>query len=71
MRGMYRWLGDNGFPKGFQTLCLSCNDSKGTGERRTLANAEGKKRRCACNEAKLPGKEPGTDEPPVTGTLAL
>jgi hypothetical protein len=27
---MYRWLRDNGFPEGFQILCLSCNDSKGT-----------------------------------------
>jgi hypothetical protein len=28
-------------------------------------------RRYAGNEVKLPEKEPGTDEPPVTGTLAL
>jgi len=35
--GMYRWLGDDGFPEGFQILRLSCNESKGTGERRTLA----------------------------------
>jgi hypothetical protein len=35
--GMYRWLRDNGFPEGFQMLCLSCNDSKGTGERCTPA----------------------------------
>ena len=50
---------------------LSCNDSEGTGERRTLAHTDGKKRRCACNETKLLEKGPGTDEPPVTGTLAL
>jgi hypothetical protein len=30
--GMYRWLRDDGIPEGFQILCLSCNDSKGTGE---------------------------------------
>ncbi len=34
---MYRWLRDNGFPEGFQILGLSRNDSKGTGERCTLA----------------------------------
>jgi hypothetical protein len=28
---MYCWLGDSGFPEGFQILCLSCNGSKGTG----------------------------------------
>ena len=42
-------------------MCLSCNDSKGTGERCTLAHFDSKKRRCACNEIKLPVKESGTD----------
>ena len=42
--GRYRWLRDNGFPEGFQILCLSCNDSKGTGERCTLAHIDSKKR---------------------------
>jgi len=28
----YRWLIDNGFPDGFQTLCLPCNASKSTGD---------------------------------------
>jgi len=59
--GMYRWLRDNGFPEGFQILCLSCNDSKGTGERCTLAHIDGKVRCYACNEIKLPVKEFGTD----------
>src|ERR1700730_11632445 len=59
--GMYRWLRDNGFPEGFQILCLSCNDSKGTGERCTLAYIGGKERCYACNEIKLPVKEFGTD----------
>jgi len=27
----YRWLIDNGFPAGYQTLCGACNSSKGTG----------------------------------------
>ncbi len=58
---MYRWLGDNGLPKGFQILGLSCSDSKGTGERCTLALVDSKKRRCACNEIKLPAKEFDTD----------
>ena len=58
--GMYRWLRDNGFPAGFQVLCLSCSDCKGTGERCTLAHIDGKKRCCACNEIKLLEKEPGT-----------
>ena len=70
-RGMYRWLRDNGFPEGFQVLCLSCNDSKGTGERCTLAYIDGKERCYACNEIKLPVKEFGTDRTAVTGTLAL
>ena len=38
--GMYRWLRDNGLPEGFQILCLSCNESKGTGERCTLAHRQ-------------------------------
>ena len=59
--GMYRWLRDNGFPEGFQILCLSCDDSKGTGGRCTLAQIDGKKRCCACNEIKLLEKEFGTD----------
>lgn len=29
----YRWLKRAGFPPGYQTLCLPCNRSKGTGER--------------------------------------
>jgi hypothetical protein len=42
-------------------LCLSCNDCKGTGERRTLAHADGTERCYACNEIKLPAKEFGAD----------
>ena len=68
---MYRWLRGNGFPEGFQILCLSCNDSKGTGERCTLAHIDSKKRRYACNEIKLPAKESAPTEPPMTGMLAL
>jgi hypothetical protein len=30
---VYRWLIKNGFPEGFQTLCLPCNQSKGRSER--------------------------------------
>ncbi|HEY1667396.1 MAG TPA: hypothetical protein VGG54_17060, partial [Trebonia sp.] len=59
--GICRWLRDNGFPGGFQILCLSCNDSKGTGERCTLAHIDGKEGSYACNEIKLPEKEFGTD----------
>jgi hypothetical protein len=29
----YAWLDANGFPDGFQTLCMPCNQSKGKGER--------------------------------------
>ena len=50
---------------------LSCNGSKGAGERCTLAHVDSKKRRYACNEIKLPVKEFGTDRIAVTGTLAL
>jgi hypothetical protein len=42
-------------------LCLSCNGSKGTGGRCTLAHIGGKERRYACNEVKLPVKEFGPD----------
>jgi hypothetical protein len=42
-------------------LCLSCNDSKGAGERCTLAPINGKKHRYAGNETKLLEKEFGTD----------
>ena len=58
---MYGWLRDNGLPEGFQILCLSCNESKGTGERCTLAHIDSKKRCYACNEIKLPVKEFDTD----------
>lgn len=36
----YCWLVLNGFPEGFQTLCLPCNMSKGRGERCQLAHSE-------------------------------
>ena len=58
---MYRWLRDDGLPEGFQIWCLSCNDSKGTGERCTPAHIDSKKRRHRCNEIKLPVKEFDTD----------
>jgi hypothetical protein len=54
--GMYRWL-----PRGIPDLVLSCNDSKGTGERCTLAHIDGKKHCYACNEIKPWEKEFGTD----------
>jgi len=40
-------------PEGFQFLGLSCNDSKGTGKRCTLAHIDSKKHRYAGNEIKL------------------
>ena len=60
--GMYRWLRES----------LSWNDSKGTGERCTLAHVDGKKRcfmhvtRSSCWR-----RSSALTEPPVTGTLAL
>ena len=68
---MCRWLRDNGFPEGFQVLCLSCSDSEGTGEWCTLAHIDGKERCYACNEIKLPVKEFGPDRTARTSTLAL
>ena len=59
--GMYGWLRDNDLPAGGQIWVLSCNESKGTGEQCTLAHVDSKKRRCACNEIKLPAKEFDTD----------
>jgi hypothetical protein len=58
---MYRWLQDTGFREGSQVLCLSCNESKGTGERCTLAHIGGKRRRYACKKIKLLEKEFGPD----------
>jgi hypothetical protein len=58
---MYCWLRDDGFPQGLQILCLSYNDSKGTGERCTPAHIDGKKRCYACNEIKLLENGFGTD----------
>ena len=37
---MYRWLIRHGFPEGFQTLCLRCNQSKGTGLRCRLDHGQ-------------------------------
>jgi hypothetical protein len=54
-------FGTRASPEGFQILCLSCNDSKGTGERCTLAHIDSKKHCYACNEIKLLVKEFGTD----------
>lgn len=38
---IYAWLIREGFPDGFQTLCLQCNNSKGTGERCRLVHLPG------------------------------
>jgi hypothetical protein len=40
--GMYGWLRDNGLPEGGRILVLSCNESKGMGERCTLAHIDRK-----------------------------
>jgi hypothetical protein len=68
---MYRWLRDMASPMGFQLLLRLGNDSQGRGERCTLAHFDGQSRCYACNEIKLPEKESGLTEPPVTGALAL
>jgi len=36
----YRWLVKNGFPAGFQTLCLPCNQSKQNGEQCRLKHID-------------------------------
>ena len=35
---LYRWLVNNNFPDGFQTLCRPCNRNKASGPRCTLAH---------------------------------
>lgn len=35
----YRWLIRQGFPEGYQTLCLSCNSSKNDGDRCRLEHS--------------------------------
>ena len=57
---MYRWLRDNGFPGGFQILCLSCNESKGTANG-ARSHIDSKKHCYARNEIKLLVKEFGSD----------
>jgi len=37
-RTFYLWLIRNGFPGGYQTLCMRCNISKGRGERCRIAH---------------------------------
>jgi hypothetical protein len=51
---MYRWLRDNGFPEGFQILCLSlchCNEikllEKEFGTDRTARDGHARAARCA------------------------
>jgi hypothetical protein len=39
-RNIYRWLVENGYPEGFQTLCLNCNASKRAGPRCLLDHSE-------------------------------
>ncbi len=58
---MYRWLRDDSLPEGFQILCLSCNESKGTGVNGSRSHIDSKKRCYACNEIKLLVKEFGPD----------
>lgn len=41
---MYRWLIRNGFPDGFQILCLSCNQSKGKRDRCRLRHEDAGRR---------------------------
>jgi hypothetical protein len=36
----WAWLVRNGFPPGYQTLCMPCNTSKGRGERCKLAHSQ-------------------------------
>lgn len=38
---LYRWLIKQGFPEGYQTLCIPCNCSKGRAERCILDHTEG------------------------------
>ena len=42
---LYRWLARNGFPEGFQALCMPCNRSKSTGARCRLNHAPAPARR--------------------------
>jgi len=60
-RGECRWLRDDGFPAGFQALCLSGNDCKGTAR-----SAAAPVTRSSCWR-----RTPAKTGPPVTGTLAL
>jgi len=48
----YRWLVASGLPEGFQTLCLSCNASKSSGEQCRLDH------RKPCSHCDGSGREP-------------
>ena len=67
---MYRWLEDNGLPKGFQILGLSCSDSKGTGERCTLAHVDRKQGAVPVTRSSCRRRSLTPTEPPVTDTPA-
>lgn len=50
----YRWLVDNGFPEGFQTLCRPCNCSKRAGDRCQLDHSvPGQPRKLTRTERRL------------------
>ena len=42
---LYRWLVQEGFPRGFQVLCTPCNSSKGTGLACRMHDATGELKR--------------------------
>jgi hypothetical protein len=68
--GVYRWLGDIGLPEGFQILSLSCNGSKGTGERCMLAHVDSRSAAMPVTRSSCRRSSSALTEPPVTDMLA-
>jgi hypothetical protein len=61
----YRWLIQNGFPPGFQVLCLTCSTSKGDGPACGLHHQNADMKHCSCpaheGSNPLPRNEFGAD----------
>lgn len=57
-RKIYKWLARNGFPDGFQVLCMNCNHGKarngGVCPHETRRNSEGSTTRAKARTAKRP-----------------
>jgi len=47
----YKWLIDQGFPDGYQVLCLPCNQSKGNGPKCKMHSQDAHCKTCTCQSS--------------------